>query len=162
MTPTLGTIRPSMIPEVGVNFGFALPHASGPEDVCAIRGRLFRAGAEVRAGEVDFGSSKHVATVILTAMKTDPSMSSGLNLRYDRSVVERARRRGMEVGSFDRSDEPEGRSTMEWGVERVAEERGGLPDLIYDLGSVGKEGMIRVLGRNPGDVLRKVRLLTGG
>jgi hydroxymethylpyrimidine/phosphomethylpyrimidine kinase len=31
-----------------------------------------------------------------------------------------------------------------------------IPDFIYDEGDVGKEPMIRVLGRNPLDVAQKV------
>jgi hydroxymethylpyrimidine/phosphomethylpyrimidine kinase len=31
-----------------------------------------------------------------------------------------------------------------------------VPDFIYDEGDVGKEPMIRVLGRDPGEVVQKI------
>jgi predicted fused transcriptional regulator/phosphomethylpyrimidine kinase len=34
-----------------------------------------------------------------------------------------------------------------------------VPDLVFDRGGVGKEPMIRILGTDPQDVLRKLFLL---
>jgi hydroxymethylpyrimidine/phosphomethylpyrimidine kinase len=36
-----------------------------------------------------------------------------------------------------------------------------VPDFIYDEGDVGKEPMIRVLGRNPGEVVQKILKAVG-
>jgi len=33
---------------------------------------------------------------------------------------------------------------------------GEVPDVIYDRGEVGKEPMVRIIGKNPGEVVRKV------
>jgi hydroxymethylpyrimidine/phosphomethylpyrimidine kinase len=63
--------------------------------------------------------------------------------------------------SFDRREEPvevkerEG-STLEWGTKRALEGVKEMPDVIYDEGEVGKEPMIRVLGRDPMAVVEKV------
>ncbi len=46
---------------------------------------------------------------------------------------------------------------MEWGTEQAIAEAGTIPDVIYDEGAMGKEAMMRVLGEDPQDVLRKVR-----
>jgi hydroxymethylpyrimidine/phosphomethylpyrimidine kinase len=152
-------LKTNMIPEVGINFGYALPGATSPEEVCAIRGRLTRKGKGLHFDSVDFGASKHVAAVILTVMRFDPRLRSSANLKYDEEIVNRANSAGMTVESFRREDEPDGRSTMVWGVEDVVRRTKSIPDLIFDLGSRGKEPMIRVLGRNPGDVVRKVKML---
>jgi hydroxymethylpyrimidine/phosphomethylpyrimidine kinase len=148
-----------MIPEVGSNFGYALPMASSLEDVCAVRGRMSREDDCIRSGTLDYGVSKHVGTIILTAMRFDLEMRSAVNLRFDDDTIERAHSAGLKVEEFDRSEEPQGRSTMEWGVESVALKGARLPDVIFDKGSVGKEAMIRLLGRNPHDVLRKAGLM---
>jgi len=34
-----------------------------------------------------------------------------------------------------------------------------MPDIIYDTGGKGKEPMIRILGKNPKDVVNKARIL---
>jgi hydroxymethylpyrimidine/phosphomethylpyrimidine kinase len=39
---------------------------------------------------------------------------------------------------------------------------GRVPDLIFDRGDVGKEPMIRVLGKNPDEVADKILLLKKG
>jgi hydroxymethylpyrimidine/phosphomethylpyrimidine kinase len=44
-------------------------------------------------------------------------------------------------------------------VEQVLRKAKKMPDLIYDRGDVGKEPMIRVLGRDPEEVVKKVLLL---
>ena len=46
-------------------------------------------------------------------------------------------------------------SSLEWGVGEVLKKRKRVPDFICDEGDVGKEPMIRVLGRNPMEVVEK-------
>ena len=47
-------------------------------------------------------------------------------------------------------------STLEWGTLKALESAAELVDLIYDRGEVGKEPMLRVLGRDPAEVVAKV------
>jgi hydroxymethylpyrimidine/phosphomethylpyrimidine kinase len=108
-------------------------------------------------GAAEFGASKHVARIVLAAMRFDPSIHSAANLKYTEMNLARLRRAGVRLGTFDRSQQPAETSTMEWGTTEAIRAAGGVPDVIYDSGSVGKEGMIRVLGRTPEDVLRKIR-----
>jgi predicted fused transcriptional regulator/phosphomethylpyrimidine kinase len=64
---------------------------------------------------------------------------------------------GLAISKFDRDDEPAGKDTMSWGlISAVGTAHHDTPDVIYDEGSPGKEAMIRVLGRDPGDVSGKV------
>jgi hydroxymethylpyrimidine/phosphomethylpyrimidine kinase len=152
----------SLIPEVSTNLGYALPQAEGIEDVAAFPGRIVRYKNSVTAlGDPEFGASKHVANIILTAMKFDPDCCSAMNIRYSKETVIGLKREGFLVGHFDRRLEPkrvkeqEGFS-LEWGVREVLRKSKRVPDFIYDEGDVGKEPMIRVLGRNPLDVVQKI------
>ncbi len=56
---------------------------------------------------------------------------------------------GLAVASFDRAYEPPGVSTMEWGtrtaIDTYRELHNRGPDVVYDLGTVGKEPMVRLL-----------------
>jgi hydroxymethylpyrimidine/phosphomethylpyrimidine kinase len=152
------TIPLDLVPEVGINVGYALPGARGPEDVCALQGRIVRVGGHLEPiGRAAFGASRHIARIILTAMRFDPASRSATNLKYRPQNARRLRSARLRLASFDRGREPEGVSTMEWGTEQAIVEAGAIPDVIYDEGAVGKEGMMRVLGRDPEDVLRKVR-----
>jgi hydroxymethylpyrimidine/phosphomethylpyrimidine kinase len=84
-----------------------------------------------------------------------------MNIRYSRETVAQFRRKGFLGDHFDRKLEPknvreqEG-SSLEWGVGEVLRKMKRVPDFIYDEGSVGKEPMIRVLGKNPMEVIQKI------
>lgn len=145
-----------LIPEVGSNIGMAIKGATSIKDVAAVRGRIVRIDGARAVGEVDFGASSHVARFILATMQFDEKMRGGMNIKYSPSILSRCKRLKLSIASFDRKEEPKGVDTMEWGISTAIKEFGSVPDIIYDLGSVGKEPMIRVLGCSATDVAQKV------
>jgi hydroxymethylpyrimidine/phosphomethylpyrimidine kinase len=149
------------VPEVGMNFAYALPNAKTRNDVCAVDGRITKNKERLAlCGAITFGASKHVASIILAAMSYDTTMRSAVNIRYSQKTVDLCKKIGFTLGSFDRKNEPpDAISTMEWGTKYTITLLGQLPDAIYDTGSVGKEPMIRILGKNPEEVLLKLRKL---
>jgi len=157
---TLVSFLPSQfIPEVGMNFVYALPNATARKDVCGIEGRITRYKDRcLLCGTLEFDASKHVASIVLAAMSSDPTMRSALNIRYTQKTLMHCANLGFTLGSFDRKFEPENASsTMEWGTKQAITTTGTIPDIISDAGAVGKEPMIRVLGKNPQDVLIKIK-----
>ncbi len=107
------------------------------------------------------GASRHIATIILTTMRHDSDFRSAMNIRFSDRLIQQCKTLGWRVCSFDRGDEPETvkqheGSSLEWGTERVLSKETRIPDIIFDRGEVGKEPMIRVLGRNPDEVVDKV------
>ena len=155
------------IPEVSSNLGYALPHAEGIEDVAAFPGRIIRFKDSVAThSDPEFGASRHVANIILAVMKFDPEYCSAMNIRHSKENVAQLKRKMFLVGHFDRRLEPkrvkekEG-SSLEWGVREVLKKINRVPDFIYDEGDVGKEPMIRVLGRNPLEVVNKILIAVG-
>ena len=152
-----GMLTRDWVPEVGINFAYALPRARYYEDVCAMKGRIVGVGNSARhVGCLGFGTSRHVTRIVLAAMHYDPEMRSALNLKYSEENLSKLRAVGLEIASFEREQEPEGVRTMEWGTASVIKIAGKVPDVIFDRGGIGKEPMIRVLGRDPFDVLEKV------
>jgi hydroxymethylpyrimidine/phosphomethylpyrimidine kinase len=150
-----------LIPEVSSNLGYALPQAEGIEDVAAFPGRIVRfKDSAATSGDPEYGVSRHIANIILTVMKFDPEYCSAMNIRYSKENAARLKRKGFVMGHFDRRLEPkrlkvkEG-SSLEWGVGEVLRKMKRVPDFIYDEGDVGKEPMIRVLGKNPMEVVNK-------
>jgi predicted fused transcriptional regulator/phosphomethylpyrimidine kinase len=150
-----------LVPEVHSNLGYALPYAEGYEDVAAFPGRITRINDAIAAvtGPA-FGASRHVAKIILTLMKHDPEYRSVMNIRFSEDIIRSCERAGLTIRSFDRADEPgevkerEG-SSLEWGTEQVLK-TSRAPDVIFDRGDMGKEPMVRVIGKNPAEVVRKV------
>ncbi|MBA7678568.1 Pyridoxal kinase PdxY [subsurface metagenome] len=150
-----------LIPEVQSNLGYALPYAETFDHVAAFPGRITRLNDSVATvSGPEFGVSRHVANIILTLMKHDIRFRSVMNIRFSEEIIQACKSAGFQVRSFDRADEPkrikehEG-SSLEWGTEQVLK-TGGVPDIIFDRGDVGKEPMVRVIGKNPDEVVRKV------
>ena len=151
-----------LIPEIQSNLGYAINSAESPEDVVAFPGRIIRLGstaATVAAPAA--GASRHIAKVILTALKHDSRFRSAMNIAWRPDIIEPCRELGFSVGEFDRNSEPpdikalEG-STLEWGTGDVISREGKVPDIIFDRGDVGKEPITRVLGTDPEDVADKI------
>ena len=69
-------------------------------------------------------------------------------------VLEVCKKLDLTISSFDRADEPEKTSTMDWGVTHAIKEYGSVPDIISDVGGIGKEPMVRVLGSGALDVAK--------
>lgn len=154
----LGFLPAALVPEVGINLGYAVPGAQDAGDVCAITGRIVRVGNRAKAvGPPAFGASRHVARIILAAMGNDPSRRSAMNVRFSEKLVERSRAAGLALGTFDRQAEPAGAKTMEWGTQEAIRGAVHFPDAIYDRGGPGKVAMIRFLGREPAEVVKLVR-----
>jgi hydroxymethylpyrimidine/phosphomethylpyrimidine kinase len=154
-----------LAPEVQSNLGYALHRASTPDEVAAFPGRIVRLPEGLQAVRPPaFGASRHIASIILAAMEHDPRIRSTMNISFSEALLARAKEEGLTTAGFDRGREPkevkerEG-SSLEWGTGEAIREASEIPDLIYDRGDVGKEPMIRILGTDPDDVLRKLFLL---
>lgn len=151
-----------LIPEVGCNIAMGIPNASLVSDVAAVSGRIVRLkGSPHAVGCVAFGASSHIARIVLTAMQYDSSMRAAMNIRYSDEALAACKELGLRIASFSREDEPEGVSTMEWGVAEAIKKAGRVPDVIYDKGDVGKEAMIRLLGRDAKEVAGRAINISG-
>jgi len=138
-----------LIPEVGSNLAVAPAHASTPAEVAAVQGRIVKYRGRPKAvGCPELGASSHIARIVLTAMKYDPQVRACLNIKYTPETLEACRKLGLTISSFYRGEEPPETSTMEWGVSYAVQSLGGVPQVIYDTGDLGKEAMIRILGKN--------------
>jgi len=152
----------AIIPEVSSNLGYAIPFAHAKGDIAAFPGRIVRLRDTIATINAPaFGASEHIASIILTVMRHDPSFRSAMNIRYSPAILKACKEREFRIFGFDRAKEPqevraeEGHS-LAWGVEDALRKAGAVPDVIYDEGGRGKEPMIRILGRDPGEVVRKV------
>lgn len=87
-----------------------------------------------------------------------------MNIRFSPNILQACREAGLHVRSFSRCQEPqavqkeEGRS-LAWGMEKLLSEAEAMPDVVFDEGGWGKEPMVRILGKDPGEVAQKVILI---
>jgi len=145
----------TIIPEVGTNIGMAIAGAESEKDVAAVNGRIVPIKKGVNAGCVDFGVSSHVARLILAMMEQDKERRSAMNVKYTPEILLACKEAGMQIASFERDKEPAAVKTMEWGVREARGEF--VPDVIFDLGAMGKEPMVRIFGNTAVEVAGKVK-----
>ena len=153
-----------VIPECQTNFVFAKKNPKIIKDVLGISGRLVKSGKEVvTAGEIVYGGSQHVGTAVIQVNKKFPEVRSGINIKYDPKIIAKAKKSKFTVLSYDRSKEPKKskqkeNSSISWGVSNILNAKS--PDIIYHKGDIGKEPMILIFGKNPGEIIQKVSKLT--
>ncbi|MCK5024746.1 MAG: bifunctional hydroxymethylpyrimidine kinase/phosphomethylpyrimidine kinase [Thermoplasmata archaeon] len=156
-TEILDTMPSSFIAEVGNNLVYALPGADSSEGICSLDSRLLAKGNHVvTLGMPVFGRRSHVGRVVLAAMNHDSNMRSAMNLKYSNALVSYMEEVGLSIGSFSRAEQPEDSSSMEWGTGKAISDLGYVPDIVYDLGGIGKEPMIRLLARNLPELIDKL------
>ena len=149
-----------LVPHVGINIAYIPKKAKDLNEIIGITGRIVRHKDKPEVvGHAERGGSKHIATVALTAHKLDPAVRSVMNIKTSDKTIDAAKSVNLSIGEFDRTEEPENVSTMAWGTDLVIKKLGKSPDLIFDRGAIGKEQMIRVLGKDVSDVSKKVELI---
>ena len=148
----------ALIPEVRSNLVMAVEGAERIEQVVGIPGRITIVNGKPRSVmEPDFMSSSHMARLVLSVMKHDPTKKSALNMKYDPMILEICEKLGLKVSSYNRAQEPEDvkeveGGTIPWGVETAIENAGTIPDVIYHKGAWGKEPMICLVGSDAVEV----------
>lgn len=147
-----------LVPEICAQIAYALPGAESFEEVAAFPGRIVKMnGQAIPVGCPEFGGSRHTAKVVLAARRFDKSIRAAMPIFFSEEIVKICRDLGYKVGSFDRTEEPkevkelEG-SSLEWGTGRAFEDF-GVCDVVFDRGDVGKEPIIRLLGKSPDQIL---------
>ena len=148
-----------LIPSKGANLAYAIRGARDKNDVAAVQGGIINEnGKPHAAGPCAFGEDEDTARLVLTAMKFDPLMRSVATLRFSKNTLKVLESLLLECISFDRTQEPPGISTMDWGVASCCKE--GVPDVCYDYGGMGKEAIIRILGENPIGVTNNIIMIS--
>jgi hydroxymethylpyrimidine/phosphomethylpyrimidine kinase len=152
-----------LIPETQTNFVYALPDAADASEVAGVRGRIVKVGnSAVPASYVEFGTSRHMASAILGYMRVNPAFRSVMNIRFTDELVKICKSL-FSVSSYDRSKEPrrikgkEGSSVL-WGTMQALS-KNPRAEVIYHRGDIGKEPMITIFGRNPNEVVAKIKAI---
>ncbi|MFX0067994.1 MAG: thiamine-phosphate synthase family protein [Promethearchaeota archaeon] len=153
-----------LIPEVRTNIAMAIPSPRSKEDIAGVEGRITVVSDSPRAcGCVRFGASSHMARFLLARMKFDNSKRAVINIKNDPETLMAVQRiseeKNLLVSNFNRSKEPEdvkkveGRSLI-WAMdEAIKNIDDKIPDIIADAGGFGREGLIRLFGKDAIEVV---------
>jgi predicted fused transcriptional regulator/phosphomethylpyrimidine kinase/diadenosine tetraphosphate (Ap4A) HIT family hydrolase len=148
------------IPEVRSNIVMAKENARDVKDVAGIPGRITTVHGKPRAFmKPEFGVSSHMARLVLSIMKHDPTKRSAMNIIYNNKIIEICKKLGLKISFYDRKDEPESvqeveGGTIPWGVETAIKKINDVPDVIYHQGAWGKEPSISLIGTNAVEVAK--------
>ena len=149
-----------LIPECQTNFVFSKIKPKRIDMILGISGRLVKAGDRIiQAGELKYGGSQHVATAVIEVSKKFPEIRSAINIKYEPSMIVKAKKKGMKVISYDRRKESKNskqkeNSSISWGISSCLKSM--KPDIIFHKGDMGKEPMIIIFGTNPEQVVKKI------
>ncbi|MHA1478186.1 MAG: bifunctional hydroxymethylpyrimidine kinase/phosphomethylpyrimidine kinase [Promethearchaeota archaeon] len=153
-----------LIPEVRMNISGSLANATTKEDIAGIEGRITIINGYPQAcGEIKFGISDHTARLILEAKKFDNSINFVLNIKYKSDwITSLQQKTDLILKEIDREHQPKEiltkeESTMQWLIKKSIKEIGRIPDIIWDKGSIGKEPMLRLFGRNSKEIIDKLK-----
>ena len=153
-----------LIPEVRTNIAGALKDAKSKEDVAGIDGRITIVNNLPKAaGEIKFGVAEHTARLVLTVKEFDNSINFVMNLKYSPEFVNKIQKfTDLELKEIRRENQPEKIkykefSTMQWLIKESVDKNGQIPDIIWDKGSIGKEPMMRLFGKNATDIIEKIK-----
>lgn len=144
-----------LIPEVRVNLVYALPEALNAAHVAAIDGRITAVkGLPHASGLPSFGSSDHMARLVIETRKYNKDINAGINFKCDAGIIaiveEYCLNKGITCGRIDRSHEPDSireadGQSMPWKIRQLYENYGCIPGIFYEDEGWGKEPLYVVL-----------------
>ena len=133
------------IPQVGSNLVYAKADSSTIENVVGLTGRIIatRRGP-ITCGEIAYGASSHLASVVIEAQKLDGEIRTGLNIIANNDVARRLKEVGLKVvtipGRVDREGCP---------VTQYIRRTGELADAYVHPGDFGVEPTTTMISRHP-------------
>ena len=153
-----------LIPEVRMNISGALPNAKNKQEIAGIDGRITIVnGFPHKCGEIKFGASDHTARLILSAKEFDNSVNFVINLKFEQEWIQLiSSHTDLKLQEIIREEQPDELkkkefSSMQWLIKNSFEKYGTIPDIIWDTGSIGKEPIIRLFGRDSKEMIEKLR-----
>jgi len=134
-----------LIPQVGLNMVYSRPGPVDAGDVAGLSGRVVAAmGEALVCGEVRYGASRFLASVLLEAAKIDPSVRSAVNIRGGGDIRGRLEALGLSVDEL-----PGGEAAEGCPVAPHIRSRGVLRDAYVHPGSHGVEPTTTILSLDP-------------
>ena len=153
----------TIIPECQTNFVYSKAYPKSKDDILGVEGRIVKVGKNVSvAGNLKYGGSKHVASALLEMSKKFPKIRSSVNVKFDQKRIQKAKKKNLKIRNYNRMNEPllikkKEDSSISWGIKTAIKNTTNPPDIIFHKGDFGKEPMILIFGKNPDEVVKKVK-----
>lgn len=152
-----------LIPETKTNFVYSLENPKSLTDVAGVLGRITNMGSRIRSPNVvEFGASSHVANAVIAANEINHTFRSAINIKNDKKILE-ACIANFVCSSYSRGEEQtENKNreglTVKWGIKNAMRKKHDAEMVFHD-GDYGKEPMIIVFGKDPSEVIDKIKTI---
>jgi predicted fused transcriptional regulator/phosphomethylpyrimidine kinase/hydrogenase maturation factor len=142
-----------LIPEVGLNMVYAKPDPSSPLNVAALNGRVVNSRGKPKVcGEVEYGGSTFLASVIVEVQRRAPSLKAAVVVRGGEEVADALLAMGKTV--MDLPPETVGEGCP---VTRFLAAGGKLTDAYSHPGAFGVEPTTTIIAETPEALLEVLR-----
>ncbi len=152
-----------LIPETKTNFVYSLENPKNNLDVAGVVGRITSIGTKIRSPNiVEFGASSHVSNAVISAHQVNYLIRSAINIKNSKNILDICKTSFL-CSWYSRSEEkPENKGkeglTISWGVKNAMEKLGNA-EVVFHHGDYGKEPMIIIFGKNPFEIIDKVKII---
>ncbi len=137
------------IPEVGLNMVYAKPDAKTPEDIAGLSGRVIKAmNNPLACGEVVYGASRYLASVVLEAQKHNKRIRAAVNISGEIKIQQMLESIGLKVHLLPFKIDGEGCP-----VTLHLKKTDTLYDAYLHPGDFGIEPTTTILGESPRDLV---------
>jgi predicted fused transcriptional regulator/phosphomethylpyrimidine kinase len=142
----------SLVPKIGTNIVYALSHASSVIEVAGLRERIHNISKKKKiVDDIEFGASLHMATVVLEAIKKDPSLRAAINLRGGEDIVI-----GLEKIGIDLMILLRGKTDDVCPVVSYLKKSERIHQAYFHPGGPSIEPTTTIIGRTPRDLVETV------
>ena len=146
----------SVMPHVGVNLVLSADDAKDEKDVAGVPGRIVKAHDRAKATmRPEYGVSRHMAQMLLTARRFNPSFRATINVKHDRRISSILKGMQLQVGTTaDKSKlkQPSGDIVVA-ALQSSLERLGNTPPVIVDRGGPGLEPITYLFGSTAQEVV---------
>ncbi len=152
-----------LIPETKTNFVYSLENPKNMFDVAGVVGRITNIGTKVRSPNiVEFGASSHVSNTVISAYPYNHLIRSAINIKNSKKILGICKTNFV-CSEYSRSEEkPKNKDregfTISWGIKN-AMEKSTKAEVVFHHGDHGKEPMIIIFGKNPFEIIDKVKII---
>ncbi len=149
----------AIMPHVGVNMVLAADKAKEETDIAGVPGRIVKVHDRAKATtRPEFGVSRHMAQMLLTARRFNASFRAAVNIKYDGKVNRIVQAMRLQVGiTADKSKLKYTSGDIVVEAFHVALERlGKSPPVIVDKGGPGLEPITYLFGSTAQEVVERV------
>jgi predicted fused transcriptional regulator/phosphomethylpyrimidine kinase/hydrogenase maturation factor len=134
-----------LIPEVGLNMVYSKEKPESIMDVAGIDGRVVKSSVKpLMCGEIRYGASRFLASVILESARISPSIRSAINIRGGEDIVNKLQKTGLKVVTLP--SEVKGNGCP---VSQYLRTGGELSDAYMHPGAYGVEPTTTILSEKP-------------